>query len=64
MNVCDEEIQYILNSYYKRGKNVMNANKICAGYGPNVSIRVPQMWFKHFKSGNFNVKDDDDQYHL
>ena len=60
MNVYDEEIRYILKFYYKKGKNATNAaNKICAVYGPNaVSIRVPQMWFKRFKSGNFNVKDE------
>ena len=33
--------------------------KICAVYGPNVvSIRVVQLWFKRFKSGNFSVKDE------
>ena len=31
--------------------------KNCAVYRPNaVSIRVAQMWFKRFKSGNFSVK--------
>ena len=60
MNVCDEEIQYILKFYYRKGKDATNAaNKICAVYGPNVvSIRIAQMWFKYFKSGNFCVKDD------
>lgn len=60
MNVCDEEIRYILKFYYKKGKNATNAaNKICAVYGPNaVSIRLAQMWFKRFKSGNFSVKDE------
>ena len=44
----------------KKGKNTTNpANKICAVYGPNaVPIRVAQMWFKYFKSGNFSVKDE------
>ena len=34
-------------------------NKICAIYGPNVvSIKVAQIFFKRFKSGNFSVKDE------
>ena len=59
-NVCDEEIRYILKFYHKKDKNATNAtNKICAVYGPNeVSIRIVQMWFKLFKSGNFCLKDE------
>ena len=44
MNVCDEEIRYILKFYYKKGKKV--------------SIRVAQMWFKRFKSWNFSAQDE------
>ena len=60
MNVCDEEIRYILKFYNKKGKNATNAaNKICAVNEPNaVSIRVAQMWFKRFKSEIFCVKDE------
>ena len=62
MNVCGEEVQYILKFYYKKSKNAMNvANNICEVYGPNaVSISVAQTWFKQasFKSRNFSVNDE------
>ncbi|EFN69608.1 hypothetical protein EAG_10774, partial [Camponotus floridanus] len=54
-----EEIRYILKFYFKKGKNATQAaKKICDVYGHDaVSIRVAQIWFKRFQSGNFNVKD-------
>ena len=60
MNVCDEEIRYILKFYYINGKNDADAvNTICAVYRPNVvAIREAQMWFKRFKSGNFSMEDE------
>ncbi|RVE48572.1 hypothetical protein evm_006761 [Chilo suppressalis] len=34
------------------------AKKICDVYGPcAVSVRVAQIWFRRFQSGNFDVKD-------
>ncbi|KAJ0179306.1 hypothetical protein K1T71_005018 [Dendrolimus kikuchii] len=55
----NEEIRYILKFYYKKGKNATQAaKKICDVYGPNaVSVRVAQIWFKRFQSGNFDIKD-------
>ena len=43
----------------KKGKNATQAaKKICDVYGPSaVSVRVAQIWFKRFQSGNFDVKD-------
>ncbi|TLM46186.1 hypothetical protein FEC26_18845, partial [Acinetobacter baumannii] len=50
---------YILKFYYKKGKNATQAaKKNCDVYGPSaVSVRVAQIWFKRFQSGNFDVKD-------
>ncbi|KAJ0178875.1 hypothetical protein K1T71_005650 [Dendrolimus kikuchii] len=44
--------------YYKKGINATQAaKKICDVYGPNaVSVRVAQIWFKRFQSGNFDIK--------
>ncbi|KAJ0178217.1 hypothetical protein K1T71_006040 [Dendrolimus kikuchii] len=55
----NEEIRYILKFYYKKDKNATQAaKKICDVYGPNaVSVRVAQIWFKRFQSGNFDIKD-------
>ncbi|KAJ0174156.1 hypothetical protein K1T71_010302 [Dendrolimus kikuchii] len=55
----NEEIRYILKFYYKKGKTATQAaKKICDVYGPNaVSVRVAQIWFKRFESGNFDIKD-------
>ncbi|KAJ0176514.1 hypothetical protein K1T71_007693 [Dendrolimus kikuchii] len=49
----------ILKFYYKKGKNATQATKKnCDVYGPNaVSVRVAQIWFKRFQSGNFDIKD-------
>ena len=59
MSESNEEIRYILKFYYKKGKNATQAaKKICDVYGPSaVSVRVAQIWFKRFQSGNFDVKD-------
>ena len=59
MNESNEEIRYILKFYYKKGKNATQvAKKICDVYGPSaVSVRVVQIWFKRFQSGNYDVKD-------
>ena len=58
MSEYNEEIRYILKFYYKKGKNATQAaKKICDIYGPSaVSVRVAQIWFKRFQSGNFDVK--------
>ncbi|CAH2264971.1 jg5038 [Pararge aegeria aegeria] len=59
MSKSNEEIRYILKFYYKIGKNAMQAaKKICDVYGPSAAtVRVAQIWFKRFQSGNFDVKD-------
>ena len=59
MSESNEEIRYILKFYYKKGKNACKPRKnICDVYGPSaVSVRVAQIWFKRFQSGNFDVKD-------
>ena len=59
MSESNEEIRYILKFYYEKGKNATQAaKKICDVYGPSaVSVRVAQIWFKRFQSGNFDVKD-------
>ncbi|XP_047503790.1 histone-lysine N-methyltransferase SETMAR-like [Pieris napi] len=59
MSESNEEIRYILKFYYKKGQNATQAAKFfCDVYGPSaVSVRVAQIWFKHFQSGNFDVKD-------
>ncbi|KAJ0180769.1 hypothetical protein K1T71_004173 [Dendrolimus kikuchii] len=59
MSESNEEIRYILKFYYRKGKNATQAaKKICDVYGPNaVSVRVAQIWFKRFQSGNFDIKD-------
>ncbi|KAJ0177787.1 hypothetical protein K1T71_006660 [Dendrolimus kikuchii] len=58
MSESNEEIRDILKFYYKRGKNATQAaKKICDVYGPNaVSVRLAQIWFKRFQSGNFDIK--------
>ena len=56
MSESDEEIRYILKFYYKKATQA--TKKICDVYGPSaVSVRVAQIWFKRFQSGNFDVKD-------
>ncbi|KAJ0176678.1 hypothetical protein K1T71_007857 [Dendrolimus kikuchii] len=61
VTLCEsnEEIRYILKFYYKKGKNATQAaKKNCDVYGPNaVSVRVAQIWFKRFQSGNVDIKD-------
>jgi len=59
MSESNKEIRYILKFYYQKGKNATQAvKKICDVYGPSaVSVRVAQIWFKRFQSGNFYVKD-------
>ncbi|CAF4798103.1 unnamed protein product [Pieris macdunnoughi] len=59
MSKSNEEIRYILKFYYKKGKNTtLAAKKICDAYGPSaVSVRVAQILFKRFQSGNFYVND-------
>ncbi|KAJ0174407.1 hypothetical protein K1T71_009515 [Dendrolimus kikuchii] len=58
LNESNEEIRYILKFYYKKGENATQAaKKICDVYGFNaVSVRVAQIWFKRFQSGNFDIK--------
>ncbi|KAJ0179078.1 hypothetical protein K1T71_004790 [Dendrolimus kikuchii] len=53
------KIRYISKFYYKKGKNTTQAaKKNSYVYGPNaVSVRVAQIWFKRFQSGNFDIKD-------
>ncbi|KAL0842348.1 hypothetical protein ABMA28_014470 [Loxostege sticticalis] len=55
MSESNEEIRF----YYKKSKNITQAaKKICDVYGSSaVSMRVAQIWFKRFQSGNFDVKD-------
>ena len=52
MNANKEEIQRILEFYYKEGKNATQvANKIYYVYGHEaVSVHVAQSWFKVFQS--------------
>ena len=59
MSESNEVIRHILKFDYKKGKNATQAaKKICDVYGPSaVSVRVAQIWFKRFQSGNFDVKD-------
>ncbi|KAJ0171809.1 hypothetical protein K1T71_012572 [Dendrolimus kikuchii] len=42
----------------KANNTTQAAKIICDVYGPNaVSVRVTQIWFKRFQSGNFDIKD-------
>jgi len=58
MSENKEEIRYILKILLQKGKNAtQTAKKICDVYKHDaVSVRVAQIWFKRFQSGNFDVK--------
>ncbi|KAL0880861.1 hypothetical protein ABMA27_002044 [Loxostege sticticalis] len=55
MSESNEEIRYILKFYYKKGEMQRNAVSIEKYYYIYaVSVRVGQIWFKRFQSGNFD----------
>lgn len=54
-----EHFRHILLFYFRRGKTAANVHrKLCAVYGTDaITERACQIWYKKFKSGNFEVQD-------
>ncbi|XP_020715242.1 uncharacterized protein LOC101457564 isoform X1 [Ceratitis capitata] len=59
MNISKEKIRYILQFYFDKGDNAIQAAEhVNSVYGPDtVTANQAQIWFSRFQSGNFNVKD-------
>ncbi|GFS68996.1 histone-lysine N-methyltransferase SETMAR [Trichonephila clavipes] len=59
MEVIKEKIQFILQFFFDKGKNVSQVAEIVNGvYGADtVTANYVQFWFCRFRSGNFDVKD-------
>ncbi|EFN85671.1 hypothetical protein EAI_07018, partial [Harpegnathos saltator] len=60
MEKGNEKLRFILQYYYDKGKNAAQAcEKMCAVYGEGtLSKCAARKWFAHFRSGNFDVKDE------
>lgn len=61
MEMSKEKICYILQFYFDKGKTASYAaTKVNNTYGPRtVSNSEAHGWYKRFRSGNFNVEDDE-----
>ena len=60
MEVNKEKIRYILQFFYDKGENARQTSKIVNGvYGDDtVTENYVQFWFRRFRSGNFDVKEE------
>jgi len=56
--------RHLMLFFYRKGKNAIQAAKICAVYGKGaVADRTVWKWFAKFKADDFNLEDQERLYH-
>ncbi|XP_035737739.1 histone-lysine N-methyltransferase SETMAR-like [Vespa mandarinia] len=60
MNSQQKHLRHVMLHYFKKGPAKNTADEICTVYGSSTTtIRTVRNWFKKYRAGNFDLKDED-----